>query len=603
MLVLPGYAMGRALRSLSPLTTAFPLSTLILTEATIACAYLGVTVCVATVYSSLAVMTIAALAVVLTRRSEGVSTSESLTFSAVPRWFGAIVATQIAVVLVGVLVKTTLFPLSGPDTPFRWDALARMLLDEVGFRHYPPITAEDFTSYVYPDGIPPLTSVVYWCLYAGWGAYCPRITSVAVGFQLLSCIVFAFSAARTLYGTVGGLLAVTTLLSSNRFLTSFLIGQETGYICLAVAGQLAFSIAAIQNPRLNYAVLAGMFAGLGGLSREYGALLSLCGASVLLRSHTTRRLVLPFCAVAAACMAPWYLRNWLITGNPLYPMDVLDLGFPANAVHEGLHASYKAHLGLHTLTFLSWIRVLGTLFLGAPVALVLGVPGLVLTSRRGIALTSSVVVISLIWLWSIPYTVGGIHLSMRVLTPAIVVLSISAAACGPVFQRMLSVKSKWLQVSACVPLIFTGCYAALSCWTYPGHPWELKNMAFLTWMFPDDSMGSNNRVIREVLERVEIEPLGVLTDDPYLAVTLQRSKRLRPVPIFSPEVAFVFDKALMPSDVRRRLREKNIWFASLPISENADYLMQFPFYEQDRVNWQGVQISDVTLYPICFLPP
>ncbi|HEV7299497.1 MAG TPA: hypothetical protein VGN72_09055 [Tepidisphaeraceae bacterium] len=42
--------------------------------------------------------------------------------------------------------------------------------------------------------------------------------------------------------------------------------------------------------------------------------------------------------VATLLAGPWYLRNWLLTGNPLFPIDVRPLGIP---IFEGMFASRR----------------------------------------------------------------------------------------------------------------------------------------------------------------------------------------------------------------------------------------------------------------------
>jgi hypothetical protein len=539
-LVLPGYLLARALRLPAALAVAFPLSALMLTETIVAYVYVGVAICMTTVLVALAAACAVSLAVMVRRRPRGGALPGTAPSDA-PRWLQAIVAVQVGLILAGIFVKACAAPLSGPDTPYRWDALARLMLDEQNLLHYPPTSAEDFTKYTYPDAISPLVSTVYWWLYAGWGDPAPRLTSVAIVLQAASCFGLVYFAGCMINGTLGGLLAVAALSSSYRYFIAVVIGQETGYTALSVAGQLAFALAAARDPRPSLAVAAGMFAGIGGLSREYGPLLSLCGFAVLASWPATRRLVLLFCAVSAACAAPWYVRNWLITGNPLYAMDVLRLGLPANAVHEGLHAAYREKVGLHTFTAEKWAHVALELLMGAPLALGIGLPGIVRSGRNGLALAVSVVLVGFLWVWSIPYTHGGVTLSMRVLAPALVALSIAAAACAPAISRLLTASRPYLRVAVWAALVACGGGAMLAAWSFPGSVWEIGTKAFFQWNYEKDSLGPN-LPLTNMLEATDLPAVGVLTDNPYAAVALRRFTRFRPVLIWSPEVAFVFEK-------------------------------------------------------------
>src|SRR5262249_23832904 len=158
---------------------------------------------------------------------------------------------------------TALYPLSGFDTCFRWDALARAMLAYESLSFYPPLSHEDFQIYLFPDGIPPLVSAVYWFLYAAWGVPSPAWTAIPVVLQVVSGAGLTWYAARARFGESGGWLALLALLSSPLFLSGVAIGQETGYTALSVAGQLAFALSAAHTPRWELALAAGLFAALG----------------------------------------------------------------------------------------------------------------------------------------------------------------------------------------------------------------------------------------------------------------------------------------------------------------------------------------------------
>ncbi|HEX3876996.1 MAG TPA: hypothetical protein VHW24_08420, partial [Bryobacteraceae bacterium] len=93
---------------------------------------------------------------------------------------------SVALACTVVLARAAIAPLTGYDTIFRWDFLARRILALGNFTFYPPLQLGDFRSYFYPDGIPPLVSFAYWWLYAATGKYLPVITCLWVAAQFAS---------------------------------------------------------------------------------------------------------------------------------------------------------------------------------------------------------------------------------------------------------------------------------------------------------------------------------------------------------------------------------------------------------------------------------
>jgi hypothetical protein len=471
-LFLPGYALARALRLPGAWAAAFPLSALILTETVVAFTLLGVPLRFRYALGAMAAACLLSLAA-RPRRPTAAGAAEGTPGAAGVPALHTTAFLLAALVLLGMGFRTALFPLSGPDTVFRWEALARAMLAREGLSYYPPIASEDFRIYLYPDGFPPLVPAVYWWLYAAWGGPCPALTSAAVVLQAASCLALTYLAARELSGPAGGPPALATLASSSLFLAGIAIGQETGYMALSVAGQLAFGLAAVRAPGAAPVAAAGLFAGLGGLAREYGPALSAVGFVVLAAPRPTRRLLPLFCLASLACAGPWYARNWALTGNPLYPRD-LGLGLPANPVHAGIFATYRVLFGVQNLSPPDWLRVAALVVKGAPPAALVGVPGLVAAGKRGAALAASVLVVGLLWLGSVGYTSGDIGYSLRVLSPAWVVLSVASGALGPPLARAAGTFARVARPAAVLAVAACGGYAALSCWAHPAPVAEIR---------------------------------------------------------------------------------------------------------------------------------
>ena len=583
-LLFPGYLLGRALRSPVPWAIAFPLSALLLAEIVIAYTLLGIPIRFGYVLGADLVVTGICLGVWLWRKPPAASNSGSADQASPSRIFVILSAVLVGVVLLGILVRTMMFPLSGPDVIFRWDALPRLMLQYQSLSYYPPISAEDFRKYTYPDGFPPLVATVYWWLYAAWGNAAPRITSLAIFLQAATCFALVFYAARTLFGTPGGVLSLIVLASSAIFLRGVAIGQENGYTAISYAGQLLFAFAATRKPTANLVVIAGLFAGLGALTREYGPLLSLCGLAVLACRRETLRLAPLFCVVAIACGSPWFIRNWVLCRNPLYSMDA-GLGFPVNPVLSGFMTEYRKVLGVGNYTLTGWLLVAKALLMGAPLALLVGVPGIVAARKYGIALGISTLVAFLLWLAAVPKIAGGINHTWRVLTPACVAFSISAGAFGYVLLRTAKRQNALVHVSLVLAIVICGGYAALRCWAEPFELSEFRDAVVSTRKEPLDSLDFVLTLATK-LEESNLPSVGVLMEDCNLAVALQYRTRFQPVMEWSPEVAFLFKPGIESIKAEQMLVEKNIRLIVLSwTSLNNGYLLRVPFFSEGIRDW------------------
>jgi hypothetical protein len=606
-LVLPGYALVRALRVPFACATAFPLSALLLTETVIALAISKTAIRFATVLTVVgAVSALSALFVIARRPKTNRAASESAIRHAedpAPRLLVALILMQCALVLACFGLRATLYPLSGFDAVWRWEALSRLMIEEQSLSAYPPVNAEDFQRYIHPDGISPLVATMYWWLYAAWGAPMAPLTSVIICLQAGSCLALVFHASRIAFGTNGALLSVCALASSSLFFFGTVIGQETGFTALSYAGQLAFALHALREPGARPVIVAGLFAGLGALAREYGPVLGLCGGIVLLSNRATRRYLPLFILVAAACAAPWYARIWLKTGNPIFPYAPAGLNWTVNTAHALLLNAYSEHGGFRNVTAREFAHLVGAILAGAPVAIVLGVLAAVSTNRNAVLLALLAVIPVGLWAWSVQYTQGGIDYSLRVLTPAVVALSVAAGGCAPLLARLSTARdarARTTCLAAWVLLVAAAGYGVLYGATFPFGVWQLRTAVFSRGEYPDAQLG-HLADLAKVLNSTGLPAESVLTDNCYLAMALQRYSRFRPVMIWSPEVSFVLDKSLPPEEVRRRLREERIWYVS--IAPSFEYLWaEYPLFGVDGRNWRLVNGTDA-LQAVYFLPP
>lgn len=147
------------------------------------------------------------------------------------------------------------------------------------------------------------------------GAFVPLL----LGLAALGAVV---GAANRLGGRAAALLAGAILAASPLALwsaTSTFV--ETGIVlAIALAGWNLVEFA--RRGDISSLVLAGLFTG-GAAGIKYqgafaAAVLAAAGA-VLLRRRLGARAVLAFAVPAAAVALPWFVKNAVLTGNPVYP--------------------------------------------------------------------------------------------------------------------------------------------------------------------------------------------------------------------------------------------------------------------------------------------
>lgn len=452
-------------------------------------------------------------------------------------------------------------PLLGFDTTFRWDFLAQRILELGHFNFYPPLTAADFRTYFYVDGIPPLVSFSHWWIYASAGAHRPALLSVFAGAQFVCTLAFVHGTAAELYSRRAGLLAAGLLAACPLFFNAVVIEQETGLTALALSATVYFLVRA-RAPNDNVAMVsAGLAAALCALAREYGWIALVAGATLLVWRKFPRRQLAIFAAVAVAGAAPWHLREWLVTGNPFYS---LRLGpFPVNPVHDGIMQSYRSVLGVDD-------TILPLLLTLAPLQLLAGIPGAISRFRERGYLGAIALVTAAVWLQSVGYTSAGLETSLRVLTPALAALSVAAAGA----------LVKWRGAATA---------AILACLVWTVAQGSVYPLPFRTWpeqAFRQVAKFSEFQVADQLADAM---PKGsrILTDNAFLHAALS-GKGIDVVPVWSPEVRFLFGSTAEEAD--RRLRELRLeTIAYYPASANTRYLAGASlFYAALPRRWRAV---------------
>lgn len=144
---------------------------------------------------------------------------------------------------------------------------------------------------------------------------------------VVGALLGAFSAA-CVYGLTRALVgrraaAVAALLWVGQGM--FLWEATGGFVELVLAGFVALSawhlVALRRSGRATHAAWAGLALGLAVGTKYHGLVFAPALAALALWAAPAGRRVVSLAAFAAlaAVALPWYLRNWIVTGNPVYP--------------------------------------------------------------------------------------------------------------------------------------------------------------------------------------------------------------------------------------------------------------------------------------------
>ncbi len=224
---------------------------------------------------------------------------------------------RLAFIALAVIIVLQLFAALAPPTPSDWDATSEHLAEAKQYardgRVHPlwydhhsqfPATLQMFYTLAHVLGVPGAAKLFHW----GFGVMALGAVALA-GRRLLAPAA----------GAYGALILATTPVFAR------LMG--VGYVDLpAIAcGVLAVHFFArwLRDDELRCLWLSALMAGAGASFKMQGlALLGVLvvGVVVARRSRLEGlRLAAISAAIALAVCAPWYVKTWVLTGNPVYP--------------------------------------------------------------------------------------------------------------------------------------------------------------------------------------------------------------------------------------------------------------------------------------------
>lgn len=466
-------------------------------------------------------------------------------------WWGIPVTLSI----LSVLLHAYFEPLAGFDNFFRWNYLAQLMEAQGSLAHYPPMTALDFRFYPWCDGIPPLVPILNLWIYLGTGSSAGVLIVGRLLVELALTLALIWHVSNKLWGATGARISLLAVSTSTLFLWSLSIQQETGVSGIAYLALCALLLDYRNAPNSSTAIWLGLTAGFGALCRDYNLILipvTLIG--VYLAKASKRDLLLTTVAAVLVTL-PWYLRNFWITGNPLFPHDLGGL-FPTNLVHhdymQAIRDTYSyANTNLPQVLLQGFFISAGALFL-------LSLPGL-FTRQFGSHVIVALVLVSLsLCLLAVPSTAGGPYYALRILGPALPLLAIASG-------RLAQWQSPRRLAILGLALLPLSADAARRSWIFPwfptASPW---NYTWNTWRQIDQFIrDSRNDPLWAQLKKVaQGESVVILHPSQQVLLFLAGGN---PIPLFSPEIEALTHSGneQIFSEAIETLRRKRVRFVIL----------------------------------------
>ena len=478
-------------------------------------------------------------------------------------------------------------PLHGVDTIFRWNYLAEQMLARGTLGFYPPVTAADFEIYAWPDGIAPVVSTLYFWVYSVAGEARPALTAPLVIFQFVLVVIGVFALAQRLFSPRAAVLAAALVACTPLIGWASAMGQETGLTAIALVALLLYLPRTRAEESVVTVAVAALAASLGALAREYGLVIPIFGLGLCVVRRLSPRACAIFAAVAAVSVVPWYARNWALTGNPLFGLGIGGW-FPTNDVHAWLNASYQAEHGWENLPSEAPRLILTN----SLAALIGGLVGAALFLRKTPALVVGAALFVALWAASLGYTAAGFIYSLRVLNPA---LALAAVLGGAALARW--VPERRMLGALTIALTLFAVDAALRTLTLPANVYRV----------PPGEWLAAGRALHDYHERPIFRELARVAGQERILVlgpnALLNTRGARTVPLWSPEVRFLFEAALPPAEIARKLRAAGIGYALLTTGKvNERFLAHSAFFRDPAGALQPVW-SDQDMVFLRVTPP
>ncbi len=552
-LLLPGSMLLRALRLPWSLAAAFATSAATLYVVVLVFAWTGAVISLVTLAAALGLVTL--LARLVPARASATQLSSSFAcFERMGWWLPLYSAFWLIVAY-----RLGFHPLNGPDVTFRWSWLAEQMLQFGSLDFYPPRSAEDFVRYFWAESIPPGVASLYTWAYACGGSRQALWTSPVVALQLLAVHELIWRLASRWGGEVVARRAVLLAAACPLLTWSVIMGQETGLTAVAVTG-IVWSLHHLRDENGDrWAVLAGVFAIVAAGAREYGAVFAIGAILTSGWLQAPRRQIWLLALVALPVTLAWPLRVWLLTGNPVYSLNVAGL-FATNPVFIAWNDTLRGPLSQALAAPTSWASLGRYLLLWGLPALI-GLVALVfllvqrLREARIVALFIGLVLA--LWFVSVAYTAGGLFYSLRVLSPALALLAV-VAGYGLGFWVQSPILSRWLAIAVGLVVL----ESLPKTLVLPENPYRLS---IREWPHAVEQFPTLVHTVNEAL-LAQLQPLParrrIISDHAGLPRVFA-AIGTEVAPLWTPEVAWLFDQTLKPEEVAQRWQKSGLRYLVL----------------------------------------
>jgi hypothetical protein len=592
-LLLPGAALLRTLHLPRSLAGSFTLSSALLYLVVVLFAVLHVPITLLTLTLALGAITGASAFLHLPRitlRSKTApplptETTSFAPFTRLGAW------TPLYVLFWGIVLwRLSTQPLTGADVYFRWSWLAEQMVHLGSLDFYPPRTAADYAAYAWPESIPPgIASLHAWSYLCG-GTIRALWTSPAVLLQIVALHEFIWRLAFAWGGELAARRAVLLAAATPLLTWASIIGQETGLTALSVVAILYGLLRWQKSRPSGWLVFAALASVAGAGAREYGLAFPLLGLGLLVLMRAPRAALLRFAVIALPCAALWPLRTWILTGNPFFSLNLAGL-FRTNTFFATWSASFHTVARQALFSLETWHQVARYFLLFAPAALI-GAVALILHARRGLREARwcglCVAVCAALWLVSVPFTAGGTFYSTRVLSP---VLALTAAfagyaiMAGPALGRRIADGVLIAVLLATLPFTLT-----LPENAYRVSPREWPGAARRFEVMGEESSAQLSAALGSLPGRKHL-----LTDYTGLA-RLTAGTDIVLTPLWSPEVAWLFDPATTPDAAADRWSASRFhYLVTSPSPAFMEFINRHARWSSARFAFRPVWQSDAYL--------
>ncbi|MCJ8331492.1 MAG: hypothetical protein HRT89_22835 [Lentisphaeria bacterium] len=529
---------------------------------------------------------------------------------------------SIAILLL-ITYRLTMAPLTGPDIIFRWEHLPKLMLTHQNFDFYPPFTGEDYTKYFFTDSFPPMVQFTYFSLYSAISTHSKEVANLLTILQFVLIIFSAYYIIKKeTDSTHSDTFLILFLFSNFSFFKILSYGQENGWLSISLL--LTWFFLYKNEDKTSNFILAAIITSVGTLSREYGGFIFCCGILLCFVYKVKMKHLLVYAAIVSALIAPWFIRTWVITGNPVYSLNLL--GFYVNPGHKEVLNQLNLISGL---TINTKVRITKTIILLIQFAFIPIVFGFwYLIKNRKVGLLILILFNTIIWIMSIRFT-ASIEGSLKVLLPSLIILCIDAAiflsknykkaqlsislVAGFILCLGLCVNIFIYQKGTTIKGIFIALFLIIITLEVIFFLRQRENISQITisvmfavsvtWVILNISIyptsisyiNSIGDMIIHVTRRHNVPILEdafwtnfrhkvkgrfrVIGENPYIhSITYGTNVEL--IPLWSPEIAFLMNEKHDAEEFYQRLRELNIHgFLYYPNVYTGKWYEQTPFYK------------------------